>query len=112
MSKHDGGFTCAEVDAGSQHMAAVISRLRVERTAALRAYDAEVIGRREEVTRLHAELGQLRARIGLERAVLEAMAGIELGVLEAIRDGWSCAPLIFHPVCLAELALRTSKAGG
>lgn len=53
---HDGGFTCAQVDKGSQDMADSIMRLRKERDAALRAYDAEVIGRRDEVTRLHAEL--------------------------------------------------------
>lgn len=32
-------------------------------TEALRAYDAEVIGRRDEVTRLLGELGELRARL-------------------------------------------------
>lgn len=58
---HAGGFTCAQVDEGSQHLADAVCRLRAERNAALRAYDAEVIGRRAEVTRLHAELGKLRA---------------------------------------------------
>jgi hypothetical protein len=38
--------------------------------------------------------------------VLDAMGEIELGVLEAIRDKQSCAPPIFHPPCLAELARR------
>jgi hypothetical protein len=41
-----------------------------------------------------------------ERRVLEAMGAIELGVLEAIRDKQSCAPPIFHPPCMAELARR------
>jgi hypothetical protein len=58
-----GGFTCAEADEGAQHMAASITRLRAERNAALRAYDAEVIGRREEVTRLLEELGRARAEV-------------------------------------------------
>lgn len=41
-----------------------------------------------------------------ERAVLDAMACIELGVLEAIQSGYSCAPMIYHPACKAELARR------
>lgn len=50
-------------------MSAVETRLRAERNAALRAYDAEVIGRRDEVTRLHGEIAKLRAEIVLsERA--------------------------------------------
>ncbi len=49
---HDGGFTCAEVDAGTQHMAAAVSRLREERDAA-----------RDEVSRLLGELGQLRVKL-------------------------------------------------
>lgn len=40
-----------------------LATARRERAAALRAYDEEVTGRREEVTRLFAELGQLRAQL-------------------------------------------------
>jgi hypothetical protein len=51
-----GGYTCAEAEQGTEVMAAGVSRLREERNAALRAYDAEVTGRRDEVTRLLTEL--------------------------------------------------------
>jgi hypothetical protein len=51
-----GGYTCAEAEQGTEVMAAGVSRLRAERNAALRAYDAEVTGRRDEVTRLLTEL--------------------------------------------------------
>ncbi len=44
-----------------------------------------------------------------ERAVLDAMAALDIEVLKAIREGWSYAPLIFHPPCLAELARREAK---
>lgn len=49
------------------------------------------------------------ARTEAEQRVLDAMAGIELGVLEAIRDKQSCAPVTFHPPCLAELARREAE---
>lgn len=47
----------------AQRKASTIARLRAELDAALRAYDAEVIGRRDEVTALQAELGRLRAEL-------------------------------------------------
>ena len=40
-------------------------KLRAQRDAALRAYDAEVIARRDEVSRLHEELGSVRAELAL-----------------------------------------------
>lgn len=49
---------------------------------ALRAYDAEVIGRRDEVTRLHAELGRVRAELVLVRAELLAALRADLARLE------------------------------
>lgn len=39
----------------------VVQRLERQLTKALAAYDAEVIGRREEVKKCHAEMGKLRA---------------------------------------------------
>jgi hypothetical protein len=43
----------------------------------------------------------------VEKRVLDCMAEIEIEVLEYIRDKQSCAPPIFHPPCLAELARRS-----
>ena len=56
-----------------------------------------------------AHLANQNARTEADRAVLDAMGEIDLGVLEAIRDKQSCAPPIFHPPCLAELARRGLK---
>jgi hypothetical protein len=82
---HAGGFSCAQVDEGSQDMAASIVRLRDELGAALRAYDAEVLGRREEVTRLHAELGKLRAELGAVVLACDAIPDITI-------SKWACDP--------------------
>jgi hypothetical protein len=54
--------------------------LRAELAKALRAYDDEVTGRREEVTMCHAEMGKLRAEV--ER--LRREPAFELG----FADGW------------------------
>ena len=63
LGAHEGGFTCADAERGARLMASAVSRLRDERDAALRAYDAEVIGRRDEVTRLHGEIDELNAAV-------------------------------------------------
>lgn len=44
-----------------------------------------------------------------ERRVLDAMGELDIEMLKAVRDGWSCAPTMFHPPCLAELARREGK---
>lgn len=75
MSAIHGGFTCEQAERGAQHMAASIMRLRAERNAALRAYDAEVIGRRDEVTALHAELGRLRAELARLQPAIDWQCG-------------------------------------
>lgn len=114
---HDGGFTCAQVDEGSQHMAASISilreelrgerekyrqvveinnaneraylanidKLRAELPAALLAYDVEVIERREELTRLHQELGQLRAELGAVVLACDSIPDVTI-------SKWACDP--------------------
>jgi hypothetical protein len=58
---------------------------------------------------LYSDYERAMTRANHELAVLDAMGAIEIGVLEAIRDGWSCAPPIFHPPCLAELARREAE---
>lgn len=44
--------------------------LEAQLAEALAAYDAEVVGRREEVTRLHGEMGKLRAQLAVARVEL------------------------------------------
>lgn len=44
------------------------SALQRELAAALKAYDAEVIGRRDEVTGCHAEMGKLRTSLAAAEA--------------------------------------------
>lgn len=44
-----------------------------------------------------------------EMRVLDAMGELDIEMLKAVRDGWSCAPTMFHPPCLAELARREGK---
>lgn len=53
-------------------LSGALARLTAERDEALRAYDTEVIGRREEVTRCHGEMGKLRAEVARLTAALAA----------------------------------------
>lgn len=55
-------------------LVAQVAELTRERDEALSAYDAEVIGRREEVTGCHAEMGKLRAEVA---RLTEALAAAE-----------------------------------
>lgn len=53
--------------------------------AALRAYDAEVTGRRDEVTRLHRELAALRAELGAVVVACDAIPDVTI-------SKWACDP--------------------
>lgn len=62
-------------------------RMKAERDKALAAYDAEVIGRREEVAKLHAELGKLRAENEHLKLCLSAQDKI-LSAVSSYVDEW------------------------
>jgi len=48
-------------------------------------------------------------RSAADKAVLDAMGELDIEMLKAVRNGWSAAPAVFHPPCLAELARRELK---
>lgn len=103
MSEIHGGFTCEQAELGAQHMAGAIVRLRDQRNAFRRAYDAEVIGRRDEVTRLHAELGKLRAELGAVVLACDAIPDITI-------SKWACGlGPIWNPVREALRARRKAQ---
>lgn len=85
MSEIHGGFTCEQAEAGAQHMAGAVVRLRDQRNAFRRAYDAEVTGRRDEVTRLHRELAALRAELGAVVVACDAIPDVTI-------SKWACDP--------------------
>lgn len=55
----------------NQTLNEVVQRLEKQMNKALAAYDAEVISRREEVTKCHAEMGKLRAALNAAESTIE-----------------------------------------
>lgn len=96
MSAHDGGFTCAQVDAGSQDMAATISRLLEELRGEREKY-RQVVEINHANQRVYwAENEALRGQLEALRAVAEACAAIpamfasaNVGEISAAEE-WVC----------------------
>lgn len=96
MTAHAGGFTCAQVDEGSQHLADAVSRQREELRGEREKYRQVVEINHANQRSYWAENDALRARLEALRDVAEACAGIpamfasaNVGEISAAEE-WVC----------------------